>query len=91
MTDFKRKLLPQYQVAASSNQKLTNTTWHYSSQTATREGTKTGVGNLRPAGRIQPAKQNHPARDILLKYYRIRPTVSFAILDFDEFQQSMRQ
>ena len=50
-----------------------------------------GVGNLRPAGRIRPAKQNHPARDILLKYYRIRPTVSSAILDFDEFQQSMRQ
>ena len=37
------------------------------------------------------AKQNHPARDILLNYYRIRPTVSSAILDFDEFQPSMRQ
>ena len=44
-----------------------------------------GVSNL------WPAKQNHLAQDILLKYYRIQPTVLFAILDFDEFQQSMQQ
>ena len=43
MTGSKRKLLHQYQVAAAQVKKLTNTTWHYSSRTAAREGTKSSA------------------------------------------------
>ena len=37
-------------------------------QVGTKQSSKTGVGNLRAAGQIRPAKQNPPARDMLVRY-----------------------
>ena len=34
---------------------------------------KTEVGNLRLADQIRPPKQNHPTRDMLVRYYKNMP------------------
>ena len=47
-----------------------------------KEESTAGVGNLRPAGRIQIAKQNHPARSPFTNYSNdtARPVAVYFIL-----------